>query len=100
MTDAEINLAIARIVYPKCSLRALRNQRIEVTFPASGNIRKVDYCGNWSDIGHIIEREKIDLKALSDGWSAGGYDLGFSARADTPTKAVALCYLRMKGIEV
>ena len=87
MTDAEINLAIAKIEYPDRDWLLHKN----------GNIAHgYDYCKYWSDIGPIIEREKIDLEPLVDGWSAGGYALEVYAHAETPTKAAALCYLKRR----
>ena len=97
MTDAQINLAIAKIEYPDKEVGSLDNGSAFVVYHPRSGVK--NYIKYWGDIGPIIEREKIDLKALSDGWYAGGYDLGFSARADTPTKAAALCYLKMKGID-
>ena len=80
MTDAEINLAIAKIEHPH-----------EVV------IR--DYCNDWADIGPIIEREKLtvgynDTDRLYFAHDGYGND---TTQAETPTKAAALCYLKMKG---
>ena len=83
MTEAEINLALAKIEYPDESVSHLND---------------LDYCNDWADIGPIIEREKIDLTAIEDGWEANGYFYVISALAKTPTKAAALCYLKMKGL--
>ena len=94
MSDAQINLAIAEIEYPE----AVR-EGINYVF-------NVDYVNNWSDIRPIIEREKIDLFIfIEDIWCAewGEYDYSGNrfaiAEAKTPTKAAALCYLKMKGVE-
>ena len=94
MTDAEINLEIAQIEYPDLTVESHGEAYI---YFWGGTVEIVDYCNNWSDIGPIIEREKIDLEPLIDGWCAGGYSLGHYAHAKTPTKAAALCYLKMKG---
>ena len=84
MTDAEINLAISKI---------------------EGDYTCVDYVNNWEDIGPIIEREKIKLFS-SEGvdWKATLVkpcsELGYKVwvkEAETPTRAAALCYLKMKG---
>ena len=88
MTDAEINLAIAKIENPQ----AVRE--------GTTHVFNVDYVNNWSDIGPIIERESINLFHDENEWSASGIrengkDTG--AEAETPTKAAALCYLKMKG---
>jgi hypothetical protein len=77
MTDNEINTYIADI---------------------EGRCSTPDYCNNWSDIGPIIEREKIEIVTFGwDGWLAMRNE---KARAETPTKAAALCYLKMKGVEL
>ena len=90
MTDAEINLAIAKIENPQ----AVRE--------GTTHVFNVDYVNNWSDIGPIIERESINLFHDENEWSASGIrengkDTG--AEAETPTKAAALCYLKMRESE-
>ena len=91
MTNAEINLAIARIEYPDGSYP-------QFDTPVSG--LAVDYCDSWSDIGPIIERELIHLYPQIKDWIAECYgESDVEAYADTPTKAAALCYLKMKGVE-
>jgi len=93
MTDAEINLAIAKIEHP------------DVIRPDTNYVFNVDYCNNWNDIGTIIEREGIGLKRDKNHWEAYRYAVDPSsfwvhyAHAETPTKAAALCYLKMKGVE-
>lgn len=77
MTDSEINTLIADI---------------------EGRCSTPDYCNDWADIGPIIEREGIGLTSLVGGWIANiGYK--FSCEEDIPTKAAALCYLKMRGVE-
>ena len=85
MTDAEINLAIAKIEYPDRDWLLHKN----------GNIAHgYDYCKYWSDIGPIIERERIDVITMGlHKWVAMRE---VKAEAETPTKAAALCYLKMK----
>ena len=85
MTDAEINLAIAKIEYPDRDWLLHKN----------GNIAHgYDYCKYWSDIGPIIERERIDVITMGlHKWVAMRE---VKAEAETPTKAAALCYLKMR----
>ena len=98
MTDAEINLAIAKIEYPDGSYP-------QFDTPVSG--LAVDYCDSWSDIGPIIEREEIQIssarceKRSKVVWVAQDYWAiqTNTATAETPTRAAALCYLKMKGVE-
>jgi hypothetical protein len=84
MKDHEINLAIAKIEHP------------EAVREGTNYVFNVDYVNNWQDIGPIIEREKIEIVTFGwDGWLAMRNE---KARAETPTKAAALCYLKMKGV--
>jgi len=90
MDDHEINLAIAKLEYPET-----RNLKLWV------EQNMVSYTEGWLDIGPIIEREKINISYQDKklGWCAyfNIFD-EHEAYADTPTKAAALCYLKMKGI--
>ena len=100
MTDAEINLAIAKIEYPNNELYPCE-EHVDIRL-GGGDYITVDYCNNWSDIGPIIERESINLFHDENEWSASGIrengkDTG--AEAETPTKAAALCYLKMRESE-
>jgi len=98
MSDAQINLAIAKIEYPKQAdmLRVFTGESVVIHYQ-NDDFKDRDYCKNWSDIGPIIERERIDVVTL------GIYEWlamrGEQAKAETPTKA-ALCFLKMKGVEV
>jgi hypothetical protein len=89
MTDAEINLAIAKIEYPETN-----NLELWV------DQNMVDYVNNWSDIGPIIDREglNITIDKTNKVWIAWTWDSSIDVRADTPTKAAALCYLKMKEV--
>jgi len=101
MTEAEINLAISKIEYEKLVI-GLVGDEVEILTDPNDDIKFVDYCKGWSDIGPIIEREGMDLSYDSFEWSAYGIltdGTCTSADAKTPTKAAALCYLKMKGIE-
>jgi hypothetical protein len=96
MTDAEINLAIAKIEFAGKELSQC-GDHVDVRLGA-GDYTCVDYVNDWENIGPIIEREGIGLTSLVGGWIANiGYK--FSCEEDTPTKAAALCYLKMKGVE-
>lgn len=113
MTDAEINLAIAKIEYKELVIDLVGDE-VEILTDPNDEIKFVDYCKNWQDIGPIIEREKICVSPVIDehihyGPSFTGewiaeYILGnnletFKAYAETPTKAAALCYLKMRESE-
>ena len=98
MTNAEINLAIAKIEFAGKELSQC-GDHVDVRLGA-GDYTCVDYVNDWEDIGPIIEREKITV----DFWDYKqwiGHNNGdtpfVKTRAETPTKAAALCYLKMKG---
>jgi len=99
MTDAEINLAIARLEYPDYKIRAWEG-KATVTPVGHPSIRGIDYM-EWHWIGPIIEREEIHLRHVVNSWEATTYAddavMYFEGEAETPTKAAALCYLKMKG---
>jgi len=100
MTDVEINLAIARLEYPDDEAYENGDQ-CWVEFDFYNETIYPDYCKNWSDIGPVIEREKLTL-GCNDTYRAyfahDGYG-NFTAFAETPTKAAALWYLKMKESE-
>jgi len=98
MTDAEINLAIAKIECPDYDFK--QGRKAALCKYASGEIAfQRDYCNNWEDIGPIIEREKIDLiwYKFNSMWAANAKNSEFVKYAETPMKATALCFLKMKG---
>jgi len=96
MEDRQINLAIARIEYP----------RSIALFPEwESSFRVIDYCNCWDCIGPIIEREGINLTVdkanntwIAWLWSEDGRNI--EARAASTTKSAALCFLKMKGVEI
>ena len=101
MTDAEINLAIAKIEYPDKEVGSLDNGSAFVVYHPRSGVK--NYIKYWGDIGPIIEREKIHLRHVVNSWEATIYAddavMYFEGEAETPTKAAALCYLKMKGVD-
>ena len=87
MDDYEINLAIAKLEYPET-----RNLKLWV------EQNMVSYTDGWYDIGPIIERENIGVRPVHSRWEA--FHGSSIAIDDTPTKAAALCYLKIKGVDV
>ena len=102
MSDAQINLAIAKIEYPDKEVGSLDNGSAFIVYHPTSGVK--NYIKYWGDIGPIIEREKIDLhyEPMVDGkdWHAASCGNIAEVWADTPTKAAALCYLRIKGVEL
>jgi len=91
MTDAEINLAIAKLEYPET-----RNLKLWV------EQNMVSFTNGWMDIGPIIEREKLSLMPCKDDrYQASKWvgDTLKTAYADTPTKAAALLFLKIRGVK-
>ena len=99
MTDAEINLAIAQIEFTGKELCPCEDH-IDVRL-GNGDYTTVDYV-NDSDIGQIIEREKITVGYNNAGSLYFAHDRYGNAIAysDTPNKAAALTFLKMKGVEI
>ena len=100
MTDAEINLAIAKLEYPDYKIESWIG-RAAVVPAGHPSIRGIDYM-QWCWIGPIIEREKLTLGCNDTHktyFAHDGYG-NFTAHAETPTKAAALCYLKMKGVQL
>lgn len=97
MTDAEINLAIAKIEYPDETITQDRRNWGTCALIRSKEIA-LDYADSWSDIGPIIERENIGIypDGMSPVWLAF-YEY-IEVTDVSPTKAAALCYLKMKGL--
>jgi len=105
MTDVEMldtNWAIARLEHPAEEISSDRFGR-PIIYEADHNdgygaYIALDYCNNWQDIGPLIELEKLSLLPCQDGtyqaskWVGSGLT---TAYADTPTKAAALCYLKL-----
>jgi len=101
MTDAEINLAIAKIEYPNRVID--QHQDVGAIVIIGTGFKTKDYVNNWADIGEIIEREKIALSYDGDVWFAyglGGRGREVGACEKTPTKAAALCFLKIRGVEI
>ena len=96
MTDEEINVAIAKLEYP--NLEWFGADHLAVTWN-NGCRTECDYL-QWADIGPIIEREEVWLRREEFCWVASFYYSDIYATAETPTKAAALCYLKMKGVEL
>jgi len=101
MTDIEMletNWAIARLEYPAEEISSDRFGRPIVYREDEGTYIALDYCTSWQEIGPLIELEKLSLLPCQDGtyqaskWVGSGLT---TAYADTPTKAAALCYLKL-----
>jgi len=99
MTDADINLVIAEIEYPDAVTFESEDGTVYVK-NHKGIFKRYNYCNNWEDIGPIIEREKITVDFWDyKQWIAhnNGYTPFVKTRAETPMKAAAMCYLKMRG---
>lgn len=62
LSDAEINLAVAAIQFPKSGLNTPYSHRPDVhIYHANGSVEAKDYCSAWSDAGDIIAQQKISI---------------------------------------
>lgn len=96
MTDAEINLAIAKIEYPYEDIVC---KGIRIHSNTTRETWLVNYVNDWVDIGPIIEREEMQLMKSDWLWVSHGKKGNETvyAKAETPAKAAAICYLKMIG---
>jgi hypothetical protein len=104
MTDAEINLSIAKIEYPDAmSYEGTEDSTIRIYTDYPKSVVK-NYVNNWANIGPIFEREKIPIsyshiyKVWKEGY--GMHDFNGRIKDKSLTKTLALCYLKMKGVEI
>ena len=104
VNDHEINLSVAKLEYPEGFCQNLTSDFTGKTTTVIRGVagrNSADYCNNWADIGPIIERELIHLYPQIKDWIAECYgESDVEAYADTPTKAAALCFLALKGINL
>lgn len=100
MSDSELNLAVAKIIYPDDQCLIPYNHRADVQIFHRNNLYTVkDFCNSWADAGPIIEKTKINL--------AWGYDEKWGARTvhtpiikhENPLHAAMIVFLMMKEAE-
>lgn len=99
INKGEINLKIAQINFGDEEMRILNNGRVAITISEHGKPMKVDYCNDWGDAGFLVETKGISViyhKKFSM-WEARVND--FEAVNEVPTVAIALCYLKMMGVD-
>jgi hypothetical protein len=97
INKGEINLKIAQIDFKDKPMRIMNNNRVAITIREGDKPRKVDYCNDWSDAGWLAQREGISVNYYDkfDMWGASVKDC--EAVNESPTVAIALCYLKIKG---
>ena len=91
MTNAEINLAIAKIEFPNDEGLHITSDGATVYVPSEQEGR--NYCEWWADIGEIIERERMKIVPLMEKYRVSKGDV--YAQDHSLTKAAALCYLKL-----
>jgi hypothetical protein len=98
INKGEINFKIAKIDFEDKPMRIMNNNRVAITIREGDKPRKVDYCNDWSDAGWLAQREGISITYYSkfDMWGASAD--GRESVHESPTVAIALCYLKMKGV--
>ena len=99
MTKAELNLAIAKLVYPDAEVKG--KGKLVLEFYEDGwegpwSVKPVpNYCNNWNDLMPLVVEYGIDFcySNVSDKWYAtdgNGY-----ARHINPQRALAECLLKV-----
>lgn len=112
MSDAEINVEVAKIQFPRSERNTPYYHRPDVyIYHRNGTHEAKDFCNSWADAGPIIEENKISINAHgSNGWIAWkntGKNLEeissnrhqFSGISVRPLRAAMECFLMMKESE-
>lgn len=109
MTNAELNIAIAKLIYPDDLV-----EYEEIAFCNDGERAIVvtqgiskDYCNNWNDLMPLVVEHKIDLqcnirwnKDNTDMWEACHWDAQeadkeYITNNNNPKRALAECLLKV-----
>ena len=108
MSDAEINVAVAKIIFQNDQCITPYNHRPDVQIFHRNNCHSFfDYCNLWSDAGPIIQKNKIAIVPDGTEWVAST-DTYFVDGAewsidglwnDNPLRAAMIVFLMMKGGE-
>ena len=109
MTDAELNLAIAKLVYTECEdfwqkydeARVRINWEDDMGFIHTGKI--VDYCNNWNDLMPLVVEHEIALTgSTTKNWWCGYWRSptlrtinDIQAHHEDPQRALAECLLKV-----
>lgn len=122
MSDREINLAVAEIVYPEAPHMHSNegDPRIAISVEDdvfNGVVKMFDPCNSWTDAGPIIEESRISLWPMLettgdineplreiDKWEAAVESEEFDsqwgyqrcAHDKKPTRAAMICFLKME----
>jgi hypothetical protein len=99
MSDFEINLAVAKKLGLIIDHRQHSGLAVQVCDSEYHGWYTVNYCHDWSDIGPIIEKNKLWLQPdmIGDGyWHCYDLDDNHSAKGANPKRASAICFLMMQ----
>ena len=114
MSDAEINIEIAKIQYPKSGWNTPYSHRPDVhIYHNNGTVEVKDYCNNPADAWPIIVGSRISLTPFDDFKEGGDYiaakykptrDNSKPAEVeffccDKPLRAAMIVFLMMKEAE-
>lgn len=94
LSDSELNLAIARLVYPDAIRFSKTSCGTRVMFSINKGL-SVDYLNNWNDLMNLVVKQNFDYEVLqvTKGWRAvAAYtDTVFESVAKTQQRALAEC---------
>ena len=102
MSDSELNLAVAKIIYPDDQCLIPYNHRADVQIFHRNNLYTVkDFCNSWADAGPIVEKHRITITSLIDGtaWDALSIMGEVEFRDENPLRAAMIVFLMMKEAE-
>lgn len=107
MTNAELNLAIAKLVYPECEdfwqkydeAKVRVNWEDDMGFIHTGKI--ADYCNNWNDLMPLVVEHGISLvfDEVYENWRAvfesDAPNFYWVEAGQNPQRALAECLLKV-----
>lgn len=95
MTNAEINLAIAKIEYPDAHIEINRDKAEIIRGDETAGYEALLKCyvTCWGDIMPIVERERMKIMPLMKKYRVSKGDVSVTDHA--LCRAAALCYLKL-----
>lgn len=100
MTNAELNLAVAKVIYPGHNVHVPYKHRDDAhVYHKDGGFvcATVDYCQSWADTGPIIHEYGIGLRKQSNGlWAVTQPGGKCPQYLESPLRGAAIVFLMMQ----
>ena len=98
MTNAELNLAIAKLVYPDRDWMTNNEDGVNTYWRMTmGDFAgSYNYCNNWNDLMPLVVEHRISLCDIGNGksWDACAYE-DIQVENENPQRALAECLLKV-----